>query len=145
MRILVYNKIMKKLSTISLFIFAVIVIAILTAGLVFYQNKKDITGGDTQNQNANQVTSSQKFSLEDVAKHSTEGDCWIIIEGKVYNITSYFGKHPGGNDTMSATCGKDATNAYKTRDSYATSSGSKTEHSKRAQNLLDNYYIGNLQ
>lgn len=32
---------MKKLSTVSLFIFGVVVTSILTAGLVFYQNNKD--------------------------------------------------------------------------------------------------------
>ena len=27
------------------------------------------------------------FSLEDVKKHNTEESCWLIIHGKVYDIT----------------------------------------------------------
>merc|ERR1711976_318284 len=32
-----------------------------------------------------------------------------MIEGKVYNMTSFFGTHPGGDDNLQRSCGIDAT------------------------------------
>jgi cytochrome b involved in lipid metabolism len=143
---------MKKLTTISLFIFGIIITAILTAGLVFYQNKKDNQVADNKNTVAsqeliNQVTSSGKtliLNMAEINKHNKQSDCWLLIDSKVYNITSYFGSHPGGNSTMSATCGKDATAAYATQNPQATSSPSRSAHSANAKNMLSDYYIGDF-
>ncbi len=143
---------MKKLSTISLFIFGVIVTAILVAGLVFYQNKKDNQVANNQTSVVaqdliNQITSSGKtliLDMSEISKHNKQSDCWLLINGKVYNITSYFGSHPGGNSTMSATCGKDATSAYATKDPYAKNTKGGQSHSSGAKNLLGDYYIGDL-
>ena len=112
------------------------------------QNKKDAKS--TSNTNVQkEITQlvSQGVSILDmkeITKHNSKSDCWILVDGKVYDITSYFGSHPGGNSTMSATCGKDATDAYKTKDPYATSPNSGSNHSSRARSLLNNYYIGDL-
>lgn len=134
----------KKLTTISLFVFWAIVTALLVAGLLFYQNKKV---------NQNQVKSVTEdigkmngvtLDMTEISKHNKESDCWMLINGKVYNITSYFGSHPGGNATMSATCGTDATSAYMTKDPNATTNGSRSAHSSNAVSLLANYYIGEL-
>lgn len=84
------------------------------------------------------------LNMAEIAKHNSQNDCWMLISGKVYNITSYFGKHPGGNATMDATCGKDATAAYMTKDPNATESGFGSAHSSRAKSLLDNYYLGDF-
>ena len=84
------------------------------------------------------------LSMEEISDHNKQTDCWILISGKVYNITSYFGSHPGGSQVMALTCGKDATAAYYTQDPYATTASSKSRHSSRAQSLLENYYIGDL-
>jgi len=158
---------MKKLTTISLFVFGVVVSAILTAGLVFYQNNKTnkpITKDvipetintekvsekiTPKNEILNKVnpiikTEGIVLNITEISKHNKSNDCWMLINGKVYDITSYFGLHPGGNSTMSATCGKDATDAYKTQDPNATSSGNKSEHSRKAYGLLDEYYIGDV-
>ncbi len=170
---------MKKLSSISLFIFGVVVISILTAGLVFYQNNKDsqvakisentnliqnvLSKNGTPVENVNltntvkevpikinntintePVIKSLTLNMSEIKKHNTKSDCWMLINGKVYDITSYFGKHPGGNSTMSATCGIDATDAYMTQDPSATSSGSRSDHSSKAQSLLSNYYLGDF-
>jgi cytochrome b involved in lipid metabolism len=142
----------KKLTTISLIIFCIIVTAILSAGLVFYQNKKDNQATNSGTNNLAQETLNQikptggslVLNMSEIAKHNKTSNCWMLISGKVYNITGYFGSHPGGNATMAATCGTDATAAYKTKDPYAATSGGGTTHSSSALSLLTNYYIGDL-
>ena len=36
------------------------------------------------------------YSREDVAKHAARDDLWVIIDGKVYDLTEYVDEHPGG-------------------------------------------------
>jgi len=36
------------------------------------------------------------FSLEEVAKHNTEQDCWVAVNGEVLDVTSFLPDHPGG-------------------------------------------------
>lgn len=139
---------MKKLTGFSLFVFFCFVSAILTAGLVFYQNKNSNNTSST-NTIQNDIsklaaTGVNILDMAEISKHNKSSDCWLLVEGKVYDITSYFGSHPGGSGTMSATCGKDATSAYKTKDPYASSASGNTSHSSNARGLLTNYYIGDL-
>eukprot|EP00976_Prorocentrum_cordatum_P076354 1182274-Prorocentrum_minimum.AAC.4 len=49
---------------------------------------------------------------EKLSKHSHEGDCWIAVHGKVYNVTSFLGEHPGGAQLILEHAGKDATEAF---------------------------------
>lgn len=36
------------------------------------------------------------LSVQEVATHSNPGDCWLVIEGKVWNLTEFAPEHPGG-------------------------------------------------
>ena len=45
-------------------------------------------------------TAGAALTAEDLAKHTSEEDCWITIHGKVYNVTEYLMDHPGGMDVM---------------------------------------------
>ena len=46
---------------------------------------------------------------EEVAQHKRKDDCWIIISGKVYDITEWAPHHPGGAGIARMYAGKDAT------------------------------------
>ncbi len=46
---------------------------------------------------------------EEVALHNTKDDCWIVISGKVYDITKWAPHHPGGAGIARMYAGKDAT------------------------------------
>lgn len=37
---------------------------------------------------------------EIVKRHNSEEDCWIIVRGKVYDVTYYLNTHPGGIGKM---------------------------------------------
>ena len=81
---------------------------------------------------------SKTYTVEEVSSHSSENDCWIVIHGKVYDVTSFISQHPGGNAILQG-CGKDATELFETRPM-----GSGTPHSEDAREKLPYYYIGEL-
>ncbi|CEP63464.1 cytochrome b5-like heme/steroid binding domain-containing protein LALA0_S08e03070g [Lachancea lanzarotensis] len=45
----------------------------------------------------------------ELSKHTSCDDCWIAIHGKIYDVTGYLSKHPGGAQVMLKLAGKDAT------------------------------------
>lgn len=51
----------------------------------------------------------ERYTLDDVKKHNTKDDAWMIFNGKVYNITPYLPFHPGGIPQLMRGAGTDGT------------------------------------
>merc|ERR1719398_447825 len=49
------------------------------------------------------------YTLEEVAKHTTKTDCWVVVDGQVLNVTKFLPDHPGGELAFLTFAGKDAT------------------------------------
>eukprot|EP00445_Apocalathium_hangoei_P061346 CAMPEP_0204092806 /NCGR_PEP_ID=MMETSP0360-20130528/190097_1 /ASSEMBLY_ACC=CAM_ASM_000342 /TAXON_ID=268821 /ORGANISM="Scrippsiella Hangoei, Strain SHTV-5" /LENGTH=562 /DNA_ID=CAMNT_0051042091 /DNA_START=69 /DNA_END=1758 /DNA_ORIENTATION=+ len=49
------------------------------------------------------------LSMEDVAKHNTKEDCWVVLYGKAYDLTKFGKVHPGGAALIFDNAGKEAT------------------------------------
>lgn len=78
-----------------------------------------------------------RFTLAQVARHGTPEDCWMAIEGKVYDLTAYLPEHPSRPSVVVPWCGKEASEAYRTKTKGR-------PHSPEADRLLDKYRIGVL-
>merc|ERR1719218_352485 len=52
------------------------------------------------------------YSMEEVAKHTTKGDCWVVVAGEVLNVTDFLKDHPGGELAILTFGGKDATEEF---------------------------------
>jgi nitrate reductase (NAD(P)H) len=89
------------------------------------------TGGwmqpSTENriEEAKQAASSpqKQFTREEVEKHSSENDCWIVVNNKVYDATSVLSWHPGGKAPILTHAGRvhaDTTDEFESvHDDYA--------------------------
>lgn len=79
------------------------------------------------------------LTIEEVAKHDTEKDCYLIIGNannggpKVYDVTKYLDDHPGGAEVMLEVAGK-----------YADDMFEDIGHSNEARKELKNYIVGPL-
>ncbi|KGN49837.1 cytochrome b5 [Cucumis sativus] len=71
--------------------------------------------------------------FEEVAKHNKTKDCWLVISGKVYDVTPFMEDHPGGDEVLLSATGKDATNDFE-----------DVGHSDSAREMMDKYYIGEI-
>lgn len=76
------------------------------------------------------------FSAEDVAGHATRDDCWVVHEGRVFDITPFVRDHPGGDDLLLPYAGKDLAGAMADSQIH--------EHSDSAYAVLGEYFIGRL-
>jgi len=77
------------------------------------------------------------YTMNEVAAHGTKGDCWMVIDGKVLNLSGYTA-HPGG-DTFVPYCGKDGT------EGFATMGERGRDHSQSAYAEIEDYVIGKIK
>ncbi|XP_072950777.1 cytochrome b5-like [Typha angustifolia] len=73
------------------------------------------------------------YTLGEVSKHNTPKDCWLIINGKVFDVTKFLEDHPGGDDVLLSSTGKDATDDFE-----------DVGHSNTARAMMDQYCVGEI-
>lgn len=81
---------------------------------------------------SNGELSLKRYSVEAVSKHNTPNDCWLIIWGKVYDVTSWVPRHPGGMMIL-LKAGNDSTQIF---ESY---------HPLYVRKMLGRYCIGEVE
>jgi hypothetical protein len=70
---------------------------------------------------------------KELAAHNTKEDCWLLIRGKVYNLTEFLSIHPGGQSILLHHAGTDATNAF-----------NDVPHSSRAHGMMSKYVCAEM-
>ncbi|XP_010413956.1 PREDICTED: cytochrome b5-like [Camelina sativa] len=73
------------------------------------------------------------FTLSQVSEHNQPQDCWLVMNGKVYNVTKFLEDHPGGDDVLLSSTGKDATDDFE-----------DVGHSESAREMMEQYYVGEI-
>jgi len=73
------------------------------------------------------------YSRSEVSDHCDSNSCWIIVNNKVYDVTRFLRKHPGGEDIILEHAGRDATSAF-----------IEKGHSRGAHAMLQDYFIGDI-
>jgi cytochrome b involved in lipid metabolism len=73
------------------------------------------------------------LSLEAVSYHCLPEDAWMVVYDKVYDVTEYLRRHPGGEEVMQEYVGYDATMAFR-----------GVGHSAAATRIMNKFLIGIL-
>jgi len=140
------GKFMKKIVAIALVV--ALIIGIGAYGYTQMNKDEELDAPITtsaEEQNLEIETADQEvFTVEEVADHNNQDDCWTIVSGLVYDITSYIPRHPGGDEILRA-CGEDGTSLFTQRtDSSGNSVGSGEPHSSGAASQLKSFQVGTL-
>lgn len=98
---------MKVLSTgIGLFVIVAV------GGFAYWQDRQTDSASVQEISNTGGDGAQTTYAASDVATHNTASDCWAIINGGVYDLTSWIPRHPGGERAIEGLCGKDGSAAF---------------------------------
>jgi cytochrome b involved in lipid metabolism len=115
-----------------------LLILIVGAGflLVFSNNKKAVVGIDyTDSNTTSSTTQNLSITIQEVSTHKDATSCWSVINGSVYNLSIWIGRHPGGEEAILAICGKDGSFMF----------DGQHGDSKKVLNILEKFKIGTLK
>ena len=76
---------------------------------------------------------SGSYTAAEVAKHASKDDVWVVIKGKVYDLTEFVDEHPGGVESIMKRAGADATEGF-----------FGPQHPSRVHDMVEEYLIGEL-
>lgn len=49
------------------------------------------------------------FKWQEIQKHNKVGDCWIVLNNSVYDVSNFMKRHPGGERIIELYAGQYAT------------------------------------
>jgi fatty acid desaturase len=75
----------------------------------------------------------QRYTRGEVARHARPNDMWVIVDDKVYDVTTWSRDHPGGKDILFTQAGRDATDIF------------YNMHHADSIEMLPNFFIGELE
>ncbi len=80
-------------------------------------------------------TASSTVTSAEVSTHNSDVSCWSIVDGKVYDLTNWISKHPGGKSAIKGMCGVDSTKEF------------ERQHGgeARPEKILASYFYAELQ
>lgn len=58
------------------------------------------------------ATADNSYTLAQVATHHDAASCWTVIDEKVYDLTSWIARHPGGEGAILSICGTNGSSAF---------------------------------
>nr|AAO27755.1 reductase [Fusarium sporotrichioides] len=76
----------------------------------------------------------EEYTVKQVAEHNKPDDSWLIIHGKVYDVTRYIRDHPGGADVLVEAAGIDASEDF-----------DNAGHSEDAFEIMEDLCIGKIK
>lgn len=122
---------------------ALALVLVIGGGVYYYKmgqaqtmpEKKEVT---KQEETKVMDTKKKSYSMDEVVIHNSESDCWMAINNKVYDATSFVVNHPGGPAILKG-CGTDATKLFEERPT-----NNKGPHPDQAREQLAKLYIGEL-
>lgn len=80
----------------------------------------------------------RRIPAEELARHGSAGDCWLAVDGGVYDVSAYVPSHPAPPRVLTDWCGKEATEAFLTK-------GVGRPHGEEARALLETFRVGSLR
>ncbi len=74
------------------------------------------------------------YTLAEVAQHSNASSCYIAVNDRVYDLTSFLKTHPGGAANILKICGRDGTFLFE----------NQHEGDSKPEAKLASFYLGDL-
>ncbi len=127
-----------------------VAVIVLVAGILLVTTRDSGSNSSSNNSATTQSVSedtgpTDPFTVDQIAMHASEDDCWTIIDGSVYDITPYVPRHPGGLTAIMRACGADGTSLFNERTAEdGEKVGSGTPHSSNAAERLAGFKVGIL-
>ncbi|CAM6088792.1 unnamed protein product [Calypogeia fissa] len=84
------------------------------------------------------------WSYDEISRHKSEDDAWIVVDGKVYDVTQFLESHPGGPELILEHLQTDGA-----KDAGPLMKGKISEdghsHSKAAFRMLKQFLVGSVE
>lgn len=74
----------------------------------------------------------REINIDELRKHDGAGQPWFVVNGEVYDGTTFLKEHPGGAQSIISAAGTDATDEF------------MAIHSETAKAMMPDYHIGSL-
>ena len=88
---------------------------------------------DVESQQKGGKVGLRMMGLEAVGEHNTAEDCWVAIDGNVYDLTDFLSLHPGGSQVLLDVAGQDASKKFL-----------EAGHSMKARKMMTKHLIGHI-
>mmetsp|Transcript_73159 Transcript_73159/g.116656 ORF Transcript_73159/g.116656 Transcript_73159/m.116656 type:complete len:148 (+) Transcript_73159:107-550(+) len=76
----------------------------------------------------------REYTWDEIRKHNTEEDLWVVLHGRVFDVTEFQIDHPGGPDVLQDIAAQDATQEFES-----------IMHTKKARNMARCHLIGKVK